>query len=218
MRIGAWGVPFVGLFLIISLFRKDWTTRLFMAPAAGFTILYAGFYTLAAFEIGPRYYLPMVLLAIIPATGGALFVRDLFKRKNVPGSRTFIAALVFTTLIFLTAGVWPRMAASVRAQMAVVSAAPEGPRGPSGRDAVADLPQGPSLSEEHLPHPQFLAIPGPGAHLCSLPDAGGEQESPGDVPAKTCLCHRRRPKHAHDVLRAVRGQRGEFRELSSPPG
>lgn len=125
MRIGAWGVPFVGLFLLISLFRKDWTTRLFMAPAAGFTILYAGFYTLASFEIGPRYYLPMVVLAIIPATGGALFVRDLLKRKNMPGSRTFVAALVFTTFIFLAVGVWPRMAASVKAQMAVVSELPK---------------------------------------------------------------------------------------------
>jgi hypothetical protein len=124
MRAGAWGVPLAGLFLLVSLIRKDWTTRSFMAQAVGFTILYAGFYTLATFEIGPRYYLPMVLLAFIPATGGALFVRDLLKRKKAPGSEAFVAALVFSTLIFQAVGVWPRMTASVKAQMALVSELP----------------------------------------------------------------------------------------------
>lgn len=121
MRIGSWGVPFVGFFMLISLFGKTRSTRLFVAPVIGYTVLYAGFYTLAGFEIGPRYYLPMYLLAIIPASGGAILVRDYLKKRRAPGSLTFIAGLVFSTLIFMAASVLPRMLATIKAQMAIVA-------------------------------------------------------------------------------------------------
>jgi hypothetical protein len=121
MRIGSWGVPFVGLFMLISLFGKNWSTRLFVVPVIGTMVLYAGFYTLAGFEIGPRYYLPMYLLAMIPASGGAILVRDHLKKWRVPGSPAFIACLASSTLIFMAASVLPRMLATVKAQMAIVA-------------------------------------------------------------------------------------------------
>jgi hypothetical protein len=118
MRLGSWGVPFVGLFMLISLFVKAWRTRLFVVPVIGYIMLYAGFYSLAGFEFGPRYYLPMYLLAIIPASGGAVLVRDLLKKTRTPVSKTFIAGLLVSTLLFVAVGVWPRMLASIKAQTA----------------------------------------------------------------------------------------------------
>ncbi len=121
MRVGSWGVPFVGLFMLIALFRKEWSTRLFVVPVIGATMLYAGYYTLASFEIGPRYYLPMYILAIIPASGGAILVRDLLKKRRAPGSMTFVAGLVLSTLLFMAVGVLPRMLPAVKTQAAVVA-------------------------------------------------------------------------------------------------
>ena len=117
MRVGAWGAPFVGLFTLISLLTKKWSTRLLVVPVVGFVALYAGYYTLATFEIGPRYYLVMYLLALIPASGGAVLVKDTLARKGVRGSKTFFAALTLSTLLFMGVGMWPRLSASVKQQI-----------------------------------------------------------------------------------------------------
>ena len=117
MRAGAWGVPFVGLFTLISLFAKKRPIPLFVVPVLGCLALYGGYYTLAVFEIGPRYYLPMYLLALIPAGGGAVMVRDALARRRVPAANAFIASLALSTLLFSAAGAWPRLAASVRTQL-----------------------------------------------------------------------------------------------------
>lgn len=122
MRVGSWGVPFLGLFFTISLLAKKGTARLLAVPVLGHVALYAGFYTLATFEVGPRYYIPMALLAIIPAAGGAILVRERLRARSSPGSRAFIACLLVSTVLFVGAGVWPRLMASVRAQMAIVAA------------------------------------------------------------------------------------------------
>lgn len=122
LRVGSWGVPFVGLFLLVSLLAKKGTARLLAVPVLGYAALYAGFYTLALFEIGPRYYIPMYLLAIIPASGGAVLLQGSLIKRKAPGSRTFVAGLLVSTLVFVAVGVWPRLIASVKAQMAIVTA------------------------------------------------------------------------------------------------
>lgn len=117
MRAGAWGVPFVGLFALASVFaRAKRPARLFLVPVAGSLALYAGYFTLAGFEYGPRYYLPMYILALVPAAAGALFVRDALARRRFAGAPAFISALALSTLLFTAAGVWPRLAPAVRAQ------------------------------------------------------------------------------------------------------
>jgi hypothetical protein len=118
MRIGAWGVPFVGLFLLASLFVEKWATRLLMVPVIGYAVLYAGFYSQAGFEFGPRYYIPMYLVAVIPAAGGALLVRDLLNKTRAPVAARFVAALFLSTAVFLAAGVWPRMLTAMKSQTA----------------------------------------------------------------------------------------------------
>lgn len=122
LRVASWGAPFVGLFFVLSLLAKRGTARLLAVPVLGHVVLYAGFYTLATFEVGPRYYIPMILLAIIPAAGGAALVRERLRARNSPGSRTFVAGLLVSTVLFVAAGVWPRLMASVKAQMAIVAA------------------------------------------------------------------------------------------------
>lgn len=122
LRVGSWGVPFVGLFFVLSLLAKQGTARLLALPVLGHVALYAGFYTLATFEVGPRYFIPMALLAFIPAAGGAVLVRERSRARGWPGSRTFVAALLASTGVFVAAGVWPRLMASVKAQMAIVAA------------------------------------------------------------------------------------------------
>jgi hypothetical protein len=117
MRAGAWGVPFVGLFALASVFaRAKRPARLFLVPVAGSLALYAGYFTLAGFEYGPRYYLPMYILVLVPAAAGALFVRDALARRRFAGAPAFISALALSTLLFTAAGVWPRLAPAVRAQ------------------------------------------------------------------------------------------------------
>jgi tetratricopeptide (TPR) repeat protein len=116
MRAGAWGVPFIGLFTVISLFVKKWSTRLLLVPVLGSMALYAGYYTLATFEIGPRYYLPLYLLALVPASGGAILVRDALARRRAPCARTFVPALALATFLFAAIGLWPGLVASVKAQ------------------------------------------------------------------------------------------------------
>jgi hypothetical protein len=118
MRVGAWGAPFVGLFTLISLFAKKWSARLLVVPVIGSLALYAGFFSLASFEIGPRYYLVMYLLAVIPACGGAILLRDALAKRRIPGSKMLIAGLVLSTLLYLAVGAWPRLAASVKEQTA----------------------------------------------------------------------------------------------------
>lgn len=117
MRAGAWGVPFVGLLALASLLAKSKRPAwLLLVPAAGSLALYAGYFTLAGFEYGPRYYLSMYLIALLPAAAGALFVRDALVRRRFPGARAFVLALALSTLLFTAAGVWPRLAPAVRAQ------------------------------------------------------------------------------------------------------
>ena len=117
MRAGIWGVPFLGLFVLVSIAargrRPAW---LFLVPVAGSMALYAGYYTQAGFEYGPRYYLPLYVLAIIPSAAGVLFIRDALARKRLGGAGSFVTALVLTTLLFTAAGTWPRLAKAVKAQ------------------------------------------------------------------------------------------------------
>ena len=117
MRTGAWGVPFVGLLALASLLAKSKRTAwLLLVPAAGSLALYAGYFTLAGFEYGPRYYLSMYLIALVPAAAGALVVRDALVRRRFTGARAFVSALALSTLVFTAAGAWPRLATAVRAQ------------------------------------------------------------------------------------------------------
>ena len=116
MRAGAWGVPFVGLLALASLLAKSKRPAwLLLVPAAGSLALYAGYFTLAGFEYGPRYYLTMYLIALVPAppapsSSGMRLSGGAFRG---PGFRL---ALALSTLLFTAAGVWPRLAPAVRAQ------------------------------------------------------------------------------------------------------
>jgi hypothetical protein len=121
MRAGAWGVPLVGLFTAVSLFTRKWSLRMLVLPVLGGLALYAGYFTLAVFEIGPRYYLTMYLLALVPAAGGAVLVRDALARKRVPGANAFLATLALGTVLFTGIGLWPRLAASVRSQTSTLA-------------------------------------------------------------------------------------------------
>jgi tetratricopeptide (TPR) repeat protein len=64
----------------------------------------------------------MVLLAMIPAAGGAVLVRERLRTRNARVSKVFIASLLVSTVLFVAAGVWPRLMAAVKAQMAAVAA------------------------------------------------------------------------------------------------
>jgi hypothetical protein len=121
MRAGAWGVPFVGLFALVSAVakrqRRAW---LLLVPVAGSLALYAGYFTLAGFEYGPRYYLAAYLLALVPAAAGALAVRDALGRRRFAGAPAFLSALALSTVLFTAAGTWPRLATAVRPQTAAL--------------------------------------------------------------------------------------------------
>jgi len=60
----------------------------------------------------------MYLVAILPAAGGALFVRDMLKKTRLPLASRFIAALLLSTFVFLAAAMWPRMLTSMKNQTA----------------------------------------------------------------------------------------------------
>jgi tetratricopeptide (TPR) repeat protein len=117
MRAGVWGVPFLGLFILVSIAAKGRRPAwLFLVPVAGSMALYAGYYTLAGFEYGPRYYLPLYVLALIPAAAGVLHIRDALARRRLAGAGSLVTALILSTVLFTAAGTWPRLVKAVKAQ------------------------------------------------------------------------------------------------------
>jgi len=117
MRAGAWGVPFVGLFALVSaVARRQRRAWILLVPVGGSLALYAGYFTLAGLEYGSRYYLAAYLLALVPAAAGALAVREALGRRGYSGAPAFVSALALSTFLFTAAGTWPRLVPAVRAQ------------------------------------------------------------------------------------------------------
>jgi hypothetical protein len=119
MRTTFWVVPFIGLFSLISLFKKDLKLTLLFVPAIAFPIFYLFINGVDFLGMGARFYYLPFLIMLIPCAAGirwldgerfAEFTKGKGETKAFGAIDGLVSpALLVSFLIYIAVGVYPAL-------------------------------------------------------------------------------------------------------------